>query len=227
MAQSPVESPVVFWNRVASLGLTDLKDKFTSNGWTTFADFALACSDFSGRDTTLFTKEVIEPLIGEDKLRITKIRRLYAQAYAAHSSFIAKLDEPASERPVQLHPLDREAALETVRARMTGFGWDGETEPSYALTDKMATVLTSGNSSISHGRQTQAALKRLTTWTSHPACGLSNVKEQPSSIKFQLMKEQPTFRVNSGGTWQCDAEVLPWRLLDLCPLTRTPDGMRP
>ena len=73
MAQSPVESPVVFWNRVASLGLTDLKDKFTSNGWTTFADFALACSDFSGRDTTLFTKEVIEPLIGEDKLRITKI----------------------------------------------------------------------------------------------------------------------------------------------------------
>ena len=227
MAQSPVESTVVFWNRVAALELADLKDKFTSNGWCTFADVANACSDFSGRDTNLFTEEVIKPLIGEDKKRIPKIRRLFAQAYAAHSNFIAKLDEPTSERAIQLHPLDREAALDAVRARMTGFGWDADTEPSFALTDNMATLLSSGKSSISLGRPTQAAPKRSTTWMLHQACGLSNARVPPSSSRFLPMKVQPTYRENSGGIWQCDAEGLPWRLRDLCPMIRTPSGMRP
>ena len=58
---SAADSSSVFFARVAELGLIDLKDRFTELGWTSFADFAFACSDFKGNDPELFKREVLEP----------------------------------------------------------------------------------------------------------------------------------------------------------------------
>ena len=145
MAVSPVESEPVFFARLATLGLDDLKPIFVRKGWTTFADFALGSSDLSGRDSDKFNAEIIIPLLGDPpaEARITKIRRLFTQAYAAHASYISKLDEPPPERVV-MHPIDREAALAELRGRITGFDIDGDSEPSFILTDKFATILSTG-----------------------------------------------------------------------------------
>ena len=86
----PAESEAVFAARVAASNLTDIMDKFTANGWLTFADFAMAASDFNGKDPELFKKDVLTPLVGEAIERVPKIRRLYVQAYAAHAQLLEK-----------------------------------------------------------------------------------------------------------------------------------------
>ena len=169
MATNPAESSTVFFSRVTELGLGDIRDKFQSRGWTSFADFAMACSDFSGRDNVAFTNDVVKPLIGEDTARLPKVRRLFAQAYAVHSSFITNLDTPAApDKPVVMHPLDRDDSLKKVKARLTGLIIEGDTEPSFALTDKYATTLTNGKSDTILGIRARTEHRRLIMLTLHP-----------------------------------------------------------
>ena len=144
MAINAAESENVFFARLSALSLIDLKPKFVERGWTTFADFALGCSDFTGKDAAKFQSEIVEPLVGAETARITKHRRLFVQAYAAHAAFLEKMDAPPSAQPIQLHPLDREASMKTTRDRLTGIDVDGDSEPSHALINKMATILTHG-----------------------------------------------------------------------------------
>ena len=144
MSAHPAESEAVFAARLDALGLTDIKDKFVSKSWVTFADFAMACSDFNGKDPALFKADVLTPLVGDEEARVPKIRRLYVQAYAAHASLLEKMDAPAPERPLQLHPLDRNAATTVLKNRIRGFKVEGDSEPSFALINRMATVLQHG-----------------------------------------------------------------------------------
>ena len=144
MAVHPAESTPVFFARVDELGLSDLKPEMTKRGWNCFSDFAMACSDFSGKDNAAFQKEIVEPLVGDKDDRLTRIRRLFVQSYAVHASYLEKSQDPAVERTVTMHPLDREEATKTVRARITGFVIEGDSEPSFKLINTMATVLTNG-----------------------------------------------------------------------------------
>ena len=144
MAVHPAESSPVFFARLETLGLTDLKEKFESKGWTSYADFAMACSDFTGKDPEKFHAEIIKPLLGDVEIRIPKVRRLFVQAYAAHAQLLEKMDQPAPDKPVQLHPLDREAAFTAVKAIICGIVIEGESEPSHALINRFAGVLSHG-----------------------------------------------------------------------------------
>ena len=71
MAVSHVESETVFYARLGQLGLADLKPKFVERGWTTFADFAMGCSDFTGKDPVKFQNEIVTPLLGTDTAKVT------------------------------------------------------------------------------------------------------------------------------------------------------------
>ena len=95
MASShPADSKTVFAARLAELELSSLKPKFDANGWFCFADFAMACSDMNGRDPALFKTDVLDPLLGEDKSKIPRVRRLYVQAYTTHTQMIEKDERP-------------------------------------------------------------------------------------------------------------------------------------
>ena len=143
-ASHPAESETVFSARLDALGLTDLKERFVAKGWVTFADFAMAASDFSGKDPALFKVDVLTPLVGDEEARVPNIRRLFVQAYAAHTSLMDKIDAPAPERPAQMHPLDRDAATKALKARIRGLNIQGDGEPSFALINRMSTVLQHG-----------------------------------------------------------------------------------
>ena len=131
MALNFAESSAVFYARLEELGLSDLKAKFVERGWTSHADFAMASSDFSGKDNELFTKEVVTPLVGDATDRLTKIRRLFVQSYAVHAADMERMANPQPEKPVQLHALDREEALANVKQRLTGVVSADDTEPSW------------------------------------------------------------------------------------------------
>ena len=141
---SAADSSSVFFARVVELGLIDLKDKFTALGWTSFADFAFACSDFKGSDPALFQKEVIDPLVGTEVNRVTRIRRLYMQSYAVGAAEMEKFANPIPDKPLAMHPVDRSEALVRVSQRMVGFKVRHESEPSNALIDKCSTFLQNG-----------------------------------------------------------------------------------
>ncbi len=130
---SAADSSSVFFARVAELGLIDLKDRFTAQGWTSFSDFAFACSDFKGNDPALFKNEVIVPLVGEEVNRVTRIRRLYMQSYAVGAAEMEKFANPVVDKPLAMHPVDRAEAYERVSRRMVGFTIAHESEPSHCL----------------------------------------------------------------------------------------------
>ena len=145
MASShPADSKTVFAARLAELELSSLKPKFDANGWFCFADFAMACSDMNGRDPALFKTDVLDPLLGEDKSKIPRVRRLYVQAYTAHAQMIEKMNDPAPERPLTMHPLDRDARTTDLKTRIRGFKLLGDSEPSFALINRMTTILNNG-----------------------------------------------------------------------------------
>ena len=58
------DSSLVFFKRVAELGLGDLEGTFNAKGWTCFADFAFACSSMQAADPDIFKNEVLTPLVG-------------------------------------------------------------------------------------------------------------------------------------------------------------------
>ena len=153
MAQNAVDSTEVFSARVAELGLGDLQSIFDARGWKSYGDFAMAVSDFTGKDPELFKADVLVPLLGTvvdgtrtlvDVSRVPKVRRLFVQAYAAHAAWLAKADAPEPAKPVVLHPLDREAAFKETKGRITGFEITGDSEPSHGLINRMAHILTHG-----------------------------------------------------------------------------------
>lgn len=141
---SAADSSSVFFSRVAELGLIDLKDRFTAQGWTSFSDFAFACSDFKGSDPALFKNEVIVSLVGDEVNRVTRIRRLYMQSYAVGAAEMEKFANPVLDKPLAMHPVDRAEAFERVSHRMVGFKIRHESEPSNALIDKCSTFLQNG-----------------------------------------------------------------------------------
>jgi hypothetical protein len=141
---SAADSSSVFFARVEELGLLDLKDRFTAHGWTSFSDFAFACSDFKGSDPALFKNEVIVPLVGEEVNRVTRIRRLYMQSYAVGAAEMEKFANPVLDKPLAMHPVDRAEAFGRVSRRMVGFTISHESEPSNALIDKCSTFLQNG-----------------------------------------------------------------------------------
>ena len=138
------ESETVFFARLEELGLGDLKSKFQEFGWTSFADFAFACSDFKNSDPKLFQSEVIEPLVGAETNRIPRIRRLYMQSYVVGSAEMERYANPQPDIKVAMHPADRADGMQRVSKRITGFVVRNESEPSHALIDRCATIAQKG-----------------------------------------------------------------------------------
>ena len=139
-----VDSKFAFANRLAELGLGDLKPKFESNGWATFGDFAFATSDFQGKDPEKFEKEVVDKLLGDDKSRVPKLRRLFLQSYVLAAADLESTAHGSEKMTVTLHTADRNVRLEALKARITGFEIVGPSEPSHALVDLFASILHSG-----------------------------------------------------------------------------------
>ena len=141
-----VDSKTVFVARLAELGLGGLKDKFIAQGWCTFADFAFATSDFKGTDPALFEKDVIKPLVGEDTVRVPKIRRLFMQSYMLAAADLERYGQaPESSKATHsLHPEDRAVRMTALKERITGFDIAGPSEPSHALVDLFNSILVSG-----------------------------------------------------------------------------------
>ena len=92
-----VDSTVVFSARIDELGLNAIKDKFTANGWSTFADFAFATSSFKEPDPELFAKEVLVPLLDSATNSLApRVRRLFMQAYAVTQGEFSRFTEPST-----------------------------------------------------------------------------------------------------------------------------------
>ena len=77
------DSKVAFKAAVAELNLDIFMAKFAENGWETYADFAFATSDPTGKNAELFEAEVVSKLIDKGKPEemklVPRLRRLYAR----------------------------------------------------------------------------------------------------------------------------------------------------
>ena len=95
-----LDSISVFDAAIRDLSLDVLKPKFTSDGWTAFADFAYCTPDVSGRDTAAFEK-VVDGILeadGSQKHFRVKLHRLYAHAFQAATLGLSEALE-AKDRP--------------------------------------------------------------------------------------------------------------------------------
>ena len=107
-AMAAADSSLVFFKRVAELGLGDLEETFKSKGWTCFADFAFACSSLQAADPEIFKAEVLIPLLGDDETRVPRVRRLYMQAYAVGAAEMNAYTNPNAAPALQtMHAVDR------------------------------------------------------------------------------------------------------------------------
>ena len=70
-----VDFAAVFAQKLTDLDIGHLKQKLADKGWTTFGDFAFACSSPPGGDNELFEKQVVVPILGEDRTAEAKLRQ--------------------------------------------------------------------------------------------------------------------------------------------------------
>ena len=120
-------STAVFSDAVAKSGLSEIKDAMTAKGWTTFNLFAFSTTSWGQPEATVFSEQVLVPLLGADGATgqgpkghlLPALRRLFAQAYTFSAADMAKMTDPtaATSRPA-LHPIDRDAALTRVRKEL-------------------------------------------------------------------------------------------------------------
>ena len=80
-----LDSQAVFQGRIEALGLGDLSNAFSAQGWNTLGDFAFATTFTPGQqDIETFVQEVVIPLTGDGmSTRRASLRRLHFEAYAA------------------------------------------------------------------------------------------------------------------------------------------------
>lgn len=140
-----MDSKGVFSAALNDLGLDSLGAKLTEYGWATFGNFAFATSDPTGKDASLFEKEVIKDILPEDgslKSLIPKLRRLYAQSFIAATASLNDSANPGGDKQkVSMHLADRQARSEALRERISVFKVQGQNLPSQTLIDKRATML--------------------------------------------------------------------------------------
>jgi len=137
------DSKPAFQQRLEELELQELAPKFEKLGWQTFGDFGFACPAPPGQDNASFEKEVLQPLLGEDRKHAAKLRRLFAQSYAIAAAdterYLATDDKAAP-----LHPAEREDRRSKLAVRLTGFKLEGASDPSFALIDRCSAIITRG-----------------------------------------------------------------------------------
>ena len=140
-------SKTAFSQAMTDYGLGELAEKFKEMGWETFADFAFATSDPSGKDASAFQKEVVETVLTpEQKAMIPKLRRLYAQSYIfATKAMTDEADPKPVTEIIPMHDADRNSRAKALRDRITGWKLTGQNLPSQALVDKFSTMLTKGH----------------------------------------------------------------------------------
>ena len=144
-AMAAADSSLVFFKRVAELGLIDLKPTFESKGWTSFGDFAYSCSSMQAADPEIFKAEVLVPLLGEDESRVPRVRRLYMQSYAVGAAELNAYANPNAAPALQtMHAVDRQAAHDRISERMVGFKVKDESDPSIALINRFSSFLSTG-----------------------------------------------------------------------------------
>ena len=114
------ESKAAFLVKVHAVGLWDVADRFVELGWDTFATFAFSTNWTPGStDAEVFNKEVIEPLVGERKILVPRVRRLFFMAYqAAAQDTESFLTPPRSGESVQMVPADREGRRTALARRL-------------------------------------------------------------------------------------------------------------
>jgi len=139
-----IDSKPAFAQKLTEMGLNDLVPKFTELCWSTFGDFGFASSAPPGTNPDLFEKEVLQPLLGEDRKLSAKIRRLYAISYAIAVSEAERASGNEPDKPLTMNAAERESRREVLAKRLTGFALAGPSDPAHRLIDRMATILTKG-----------------------------------------------------------------------------------
>ena len=137
-----VNSKAAFLSHLTELELFHLKDKFIELGFDTYGNFGFGCADPNNQE--LMEREIIKPLVGDDRRLVPRVRRLFAQAYAIALADSERFTSKEPEPIVRLHPAEREDRRKTLKARITGFDIAGENDPSVRLIDRCSTILNTG-----------------------------------------------------------------------------------
>ena len=140
------DSTAVFAAAAAKAGLGELKELMDAKGWDTFNKFAFSTTAWGQPEATVFSEQVVIPLIGAEGAEgrgpkghlLPALRRLFAQAYTFSAADMAKMTDPAAStsRP-GLHPVDRDAGLNRIRKELSQeFDVRLENQPSDKLIDR-------------------------------------------------------------------------------------------
>ena len=141
---STADSKPAFRSRLEELELQELLPKFEKLGWLTFGDFGFACHEGPGCTQEVFQKTVLTPLVGDSSPLSARIRRLFAQSYAIAAADTERYLSVDPEKPVALHPAEREDRRAKLAEQLTGFKLEGTSDPSFRLIDRCAAVLARG-----------------------------------------------------------------------------------
>ena len=145
-----LESTAVFNQRLTSIGLGAIADRFTEMGWDNHGSFAFACSVPPGTagHAPALDAEVIGPMCGEaGGVYTARIRRLACESYTMtmadqNRRIMQTANEP--ERPHVVPSAEKALRLEQVKQYMGRMVIKDDLEPSDLLVDRFAGMQDSG-----------------------------------------------------------------------------------
>ena len=97
------------------LGVSELEGPCSDQGILAYADLAFAVSD--AQSTEKIEAELIKPICKDEKKHFTKVRRLYAHAYAVTSAETERFSANVAEPIVRLHPAECESRRSVLAKR--------------------------------------------------------------------------------------------------------------
>ena len=137
-----LDSKAVFTQRLATLGLSEVAEKFEARGWTSYGQFAFCCATNPGQQASpeVFWREAESYLCDgrEDSPLRTSIRRLYWESFTAFAAdardrLAGKPAEPRKELP----PAEAEQRRPARQARPgSGHAVEPEHDPSCYLVNR-------------------------------------------------------------------------------------------
>ena len=142
-----MDSEATFAERLQSIGLAGISQKFTDAGWSTFATFAFATSAVPGASdphtAKAFDDEVMVPLFGSaTHIDKAKVRRLHFEAYTfAAADMTMRMSRTDDDPPRRMTNAERETRWSLLVGRLApGMTLIGIYEPSHAIINTCAEI---------------------------------------------------------------------------------------
>eukprot|EP00435_Cladocopium_sp_Y103_P071504 s1184_g37.t1 len=239
---SVVDSEAVFASRARAIGISeDVITLFKNGGIATLGNLAFSSSYVPGSSDDSSFVELVKKVLGRDGTigEMSKIRRIFNEAYAATSAEMRTLVEQNDETPTRkLAPAERAERFSAQQKRLKGILMAGNLEPGDSLVDAAVSLYESDrlrylswDSCVSREHEILTASKRDLSLTFDSSGNLKMSKKEqvtPCEVSSELhIKYCLTRRglaLEQGNVLAFDLHELWAEKLLTCRLTDPPAG---